>query len=49
MKRKFRDYKLVYKKGDKMVERMFEDTLYENVKRVGDSFPRGIFWRIYTA
>jgi hypothetical protein len=43
---KFQDFKLVYRQGGRRLERVFKDTLYANVKRVADSFPPTVLWRI---
>ncbi|MCV5117093.1 hypothetical protein OFC47_27110, partial [Escherichia coli] len=46
---KFQDFKLVYRQGGRRLERVFTDTLYANVKRVADSFPPTVLWRIQPA
>ncbi|MFC6674001.1 hypothetical protein [Marinobacterium aestuariivivens] len=48
-KNKFQDFKLIYNQGGRRLERIFSDTLYANVKRVADSFPPTIVWRIELA
>lgn len=44
--KKFHDFKLIYRQGGRRIERLFQDTLYTNVKRVGNSFPPTVVWRI---
>ncbi|WP_432348550.1 hypothetical protein [Shewanella oncorhynchi] len=49
MNSKFQNFKLVYRQGGRSLERVFTDTLYVNVKRVADSFPPTVLWRILPA
>ncbi|EJG0472009.1 hypothetical protein ACN08N_26320 (plasmid) [Photobacterium leiognathi subsp. mandapamensis] len=46
-----KNYKLCYKKkgSPNWMARVFNDTLYDNVQRVGNSFPSTFTWMIIPA
>nr|BAO48353.1 hypothetical protein [Vibrio sp. 04Ya090] len=43
---KTQNFKLMYLHGGRWLERIYKDTIYANVQRVANSFPKSVTWYI---
>ncbi|MFI3276691.1 hypothetical protein [Vibrio sp.] len=43
---KTKNFKLMYLHGGRWLERIYKDTIYANVQRVANSFPKSVTWYI---